>query len=185
MTNQANSMDLAKVKLRLEEATTKLSAEKEARVETEKRLVQAQTQLDTASATARGLQQQNQSITEALDDSSLRHTSNRQELDTRAIELAAQLKNALQARDKELQDATAETAAVIEELRQKQTLAITNAGSNQQRYQQQLSQVQSMAKTLQAHKLELAAENQTLKDEVKQLQDTARRNAAATEGSDE
>jgi chromosome segregation ATPase len=201
MTTQSTSMDLAKMKLQTDELVIQLASEKEARAETESRLVKSHIALDAITTSTRNLQQQNQNITEALDDNSLRHTSNRQELDARAIELAAQLKYALQDRDKEMQarldsvdrvseleklldekrqqmevsrQETVETSALIEELRAKQTSAISNAGSNQQRYQQQLSQMQVMNKTLQAHKLELATENQVLKEELKAFEAAAR-----------
>jgi chromosome segregation protein len=202
MSNRESSLSVSKLKLRVEELSSLLVAEKEARAETDQRLHQAHKSLDASTAAARDLQEQNRNITEALDDTSLRHTSDRQELDSRAIELAAQLKAALQDRDKEMQarleladrlamaenmvderrhalDATREelnqNRQAVEEMRQKQSAAMNNVGSTHQKYEEQLANMRSVIQTLKESRAELNTQNQVMREELRALESVASR----------
>jgi len=201
MEQQRSRAEISRLRLKVEELSQACKKEQVSRIESEERLRKAQGNLEAANAQSRSLHQQNQNLTITLDDASMRQSTSRQEMDARAIELAAQLKQALQERDKEAnaklvaaerieelrvqleqERQVSESArseinqkiAYAEELRAKQVSAIANAGGNQQKYQQQLSQMQSMNKTLQAGKKELAAENQRLREELRGFYESER-----------
>ena len=194
---QSSNMEVSKHKIKTEDLSGALSSEREVRAELEARLQRAQANLDAATANARELQQQNASMSEELDNAGLRHTSSRQELDSKTIELAAHLKRALQERDTETAAKVAQAnrnmqleadlgdkslaieaarqelasrAREVDELRNRADKAHSTQGSNQQMILQQLKQTQEMLKTIQGQKSDLATQNQKLREEVRAFQ---------------
>lgn len=199
LSRQANSQDSSKTRLRLEELSTQLESERKMRKEMENRLSVAQKSAESANATARQLQMRNATMVEELDMATSKHSSSKQEMDGKAIELATTLKKVLQ--EKELlegqkleetrrveslmeelneKDALIEGARTdlvsrsreVEMLRHSQKSSLGNASNNQLKYQEQLQKTQELIKTLQSQKNELFAQNQALSDELRGYQQT-------------
>mmetsp|Transcript_8766 Transcript_8766/g.13100 ORF Transcript_8766/g.13100 Transcript_8766/m.13100 type:complete len:805 (+) Transcript_8766:94-2508(+) len=163
------------------------------RADMESRLQRLQQSLDAATSQARTLQLSNHSIQTTLGDSTAKHSAEKQEVQGKLNQMAAQLKRATQERDQqtkvaeELQQKLDEMQAGInsatglaeqtkadvekqraenEAISARHATAMAAVQATTAQYQEQLKQTQELLKVVQAQRSELQAQNTMMRAEL-------------------